>query len=422
MCLLGCPWRCDQDWVPDQLPGGEMHRLVCFKDVQEKALTNDPQHAADHASQHKAAETVKPSQTRKAGKKPGSWRALLVDVDSQAHAQLQSSLKQIAACKLQAVSDINQALDDLSHHRYDVVIACADQNEAATLEVLKQIQQQHPNTQSILISKQLPSADMLFKAIRSGATDVLCMPLNNDDLMSRLKLAHDRAVAHRREKLRIRKLQKTCDKLTQAHQDVSRQVDVLCNDLVHAYHDLAQQMHETVQNNDFLSYVGNELDLEHVLRRTLEYVLEKAGPTNAALFLPAVADEYSLGGYVNLDGSRESTTMILQHLADVVAPKMVDRDGTLHITDNDTLGRWIGADAAYLEDAHVLAVRCQHDEETLAVLVAFRDQSTPFEPEMVQTFDAISTLLAEQLSRVIRIHHRHLPTSSLDDDESAFGF
>ncbi|GEM_PF-1015949 len=398
-----------------------MHRLL-FKDVQEKVLTSEHQHSADHSSQHKAADVVKPSATRKSGKKPGSWRALLVDVDPQAHAQLQSSLKQIAACKLQAVSDINQALEDLSHHRYDVVIACADQNEAATLEVLKQIQDQHPNTESILISKQLPSADMLFKAMRSGATDVLCMPLKGDELMSRLKLAHDRAVSRRREKLRIRKLEKTCDKLTQAHQDVSRQVDVLCNDLVHAYHDLATQMHDTVQNNDFLSYIGNELDLEHVLRRSLEYVLEKAGPTNAALFLPAIADEYSLGGYVNLDGSRESTTMILQHLADVVAPKMVDRQNALHITDNDALGSWIGADAAYLEDTHVLAVRCQHEDETLAVLVAFRDQSTPFASEMIQTFEAISTLLAEQLSRVIRIHHRHLPHAVEGDDEPAFGF
>jgi DNA-binding response OmpR family regulator len=393
-----------------------------FEDVQEKALTSEYQHSADHASQSNAADSVKPSPTGLSSRKPGSWRALLVDVDPQAHAQLQSSLKQIAACKLDAVSDINQALEDLSHHRYDVVIACADQNEAATLEVLKQIQDKHPTTESILISKTLPTADMLFKAMRSGATDVLCMPLNGDELMSRLRLAHSRAVAKRREKMQIRKLQKTCDKLTAAHQDVSRQVDVLCNDLVHAYHDLATQMHQTVQNNDFLSYVGNELDLEHVLRRTLEYVLEKAGPTNAALFLPAMADEYSLGGYVNLDGSRESTTMILQHLADVVAPKMIDREHVLHITDNETLGRWIGADAAYLEDAHVLAVRCQHEEETLAVLVAFRDQNTPFEQEMVQTFEAISSLLAEQLARVIRIHHRHLPHMADDDDQPAFGF
>ena len=115
--------------------------------------------------------TVSPSPTAKSRRKPASWRALLVDVDPQAHEQLQSSLKQIAACKLEAVSDINQAMEDLSHHRYDVVIACADQNEAATLEVLKQIQAKHPTTESILISKELPSADMLFKAMRN------CRPL-----------------------------------------------------------------------------------------------------------------------------------------------------------------------------------------------------------------------------------------------------
>ncbi|MBL4702429.1 MAG: response regulator [Phycisphaeraceae bacterium] len=381
-------------------------------------MTFEHQRSVEQTPLNQAAPSVQPSKT---SKRPASWRALLVDVDPQAHAQLQASLKQIGACKLQAVSDINLAMEDLSRHRYDVVIACADQNEAATLQVTKQIQDQHPGTESILLSKSEPTKQMLINAMRSGACDILHTPLNSDEMMLRLQLVHARAVSRRVENLRIRKLQKTCDKLTQAHQDVSRQVDVLCNDLVHAYHDLASQMHQTVQNNDFLSYVGNELDLEHVLRRTLEYVLEKAGPTNAAVFLPAIGDEYSLGGYVNLDGSRESTTMILQHLADVVAPKMVDRPSALHITDNQTLGKWIGADAAYLEDAHVLAVRCHHEDETLAVLVTFRDQSTPFDLELVQTFEAISTLLAEQLARVIRIHHRHLPYLA-DDDEPAFRF
>ena len=75
-------------------------------DVQEKALTLEYQPSADR-SQQDTADSVKPSSPTN---KPVSWRALLVDVDPQAHAQLQASLKRIAACKLQAVSNIKQAL------------------------------------------------------------------------------------------------------------------------------------------------------------------------------------------------------------------------------------------------------------------------------------------------------------------------
>ena len=138
-------------------------------------------------------------------------------------------------------------------------------------------------------------------------------------------------------------------------------------------------------------------------------------PTNAAIFLPASNTEYHIGGYINYDCSTQSPEMLLQHLADVVAPKVSSTDAPLHITDNDTLSKWIGDDYAYLADCHVLAVACKHEGETLAVIVLFRDQTQPFTPLIVETCAAVGPTLAEHLTRLIRIHHR----GTLENDAEA---
>ena len=43
------------------------------------------------------------------------------------------------------------------------------------------------------------------------------------------------------------------------------------------------------------------LDVEGVLRRTMEWILRKLGPLNAAIYLPAGESQFSLGAYLNLD-------------------------------------------------------------------------------------------------------------------------
>src|SRR5690606_39228493 len=155
--------------------------------------------------------------------------------------------------------------------------------------------------------------------------------------------------------------------------EVSEQVDILCHDLVTAYQDLAVQMQQVVHTSEYAMVIRDELDLEKLLRRTLEYIIEKAGASNAAIFLPSSMDEYSLGGYVNYDCTPESADMLLQHLGDVFAPKVARQNELVHITDNIALCGWLGDDAMWLEDRHVLAFGCRQDDEALAVIAVFRD-------------------------------------------------
>jgi GAF domain-containing protein len=183
-----------------------------------------------------------------------------------------------------------------------------------------------------------------------------------------------------------------------------------------------QHVNET---HHFQSLVRDELDLEQLLRKTLEHVLEKAGPTNAAVFLPTVADEFTLGGYVNYDCSSDGADLLLEHLAGIVAPRFAGQDEVVVIGDNDTLAKTIGDDWHYLADSQVMVIPCRHHGEPLAVLALFRDAAQPFDAVLGPYFEQIGPVLAKHLARVVKIHHRHMPGLNDGPDydlgEASFG-
>ena len=230
----------------------------------------------------------------------------------------------------------------------------------------------------------------------------------------------ERHKSDRRRVRRVKRLRRVCRKLNQAHEEVSQQVDILCNDLVTAYQELAAQINQVSETGGFTDLLRQELDLEQVLRKTLEHTLEKAGPTNAAIFLPATADEYAVGGYVNYDCSRESADLLLQHLASVVAPSIAEHSRAVSISDDQTLADWFGDDWNYLAGSHLLAISCRHDDEALAVLVLFRDETEPFDDKLAEHLSAIGPLLGGYLAKVIRVHHRHMSHPGDSDEGGEF--
>src|SRR5690606_37867773 len=135
------------------------------------------------------------------------------------------------------------------------------------------------------------------------------------ELNQRVDAAIDRHRRDAQREQRTKRLRRLCRKLNEAREEVTQQVDVLCNDLVTAYQELANQMQQVVQTSEYAGLIRDELDLEGLLRKTLEFLVHKAGACNAAIFLPATADEYSLGGYVNYDCTSDSADILLQHLA-----------------------------------------------------------------------------------------------------------
>lgn len=333
-------------------------------------------------------------------------RVLLVDAEPQVHQDVAQCLDGVTMELIHA-SSLDQARRHLAKSSADLVLIASDQPDGDGLDLAGEIQGKGAVTQTIILSGR-PTLTGAVEAIRAGAADFIAKPLNPVEFTERVdqvRLKHETVRQQKREVLRLRRV---CRKLNNVRKEVAQQVDILCKDLVTAYQELAEQMNQVVQTSEFAGVIRQELDLEQLLRKTLEYLLQKVGPTNAAIFLPAGSDEYTLGGYVNYDCTSDSAEVLLQHLADVVAPRVAERGGPIHITDSATLAAWIGSDMALLTDSHMVAFTCWHEQEPLAVVILFRHESDTYDPGILEMSESIAPMLGEFLAKLIRIHHRHL--------------
>lgn len=310
---------------------------------------------------------------------------------------------------------LTEARKYLADHTIDLAVIAPQLPDGSGFDLTAELSRMSHTTAKIVISGSEDFAKAQ-QALRAGADDYLVDGVAPEELSSRVAAALDRKTRDKAHVQRVERLRRLCKKLNAAREEVSKQVDVLCNDLVIAYQELACQMQNVVQTSEFDGVVKDELDLEALLRKTLEHLMAKLGPANAAIFLPATMDEYSLGGYVNYDCTKESADLLLEQLADSLAPRIATHEDLVHLTDREAIERWIGPEAGSLGDCELLAVPCMHEDECLAVLVLFRDVDQPFAEDHLDRVSSLAPMMGEALEKIIRVHHRSLFQPG--DDES----
>lgn len=262
---------------------------------------------------------------------------------------------------------------------------------------------------AVVLLAENPSLDLAVEAMRAGAADIINPRSSAHECRGRIGRAIERARRVRDRDERIERLRKVCRRLNDARHEVTRQVGSLCNDLVEAYQELTDQVSNVTLASEFNSLIRQELDIESLLRTALEFILSKAGPTNAAVYLPSTSRDFSLGAYVNYDGPKDAADVLLDQLAGIVPQRMEDRTDLVVCLSQRELDDFLGDDAHWLGESAVVAFNCRHDGETLAVVILFRDRTTGFAPSLTPTLRLIADLFGRQLARVISIHHRHLP-------------
>jgi len=340
------------------------------------------------------------------------YQVLLVDAQDQLRPLLKSTLSAQRTIDVYYARSLAQAHQRLARGSVDIAMIDTHLPDGCGIDLAEKLAASQRIIQTMLVTTQ-PDIDTAVRAIRAGVADFLTKPIDARDLVARLSAMLDRQDRQKAQGRRLRRLRELCKQLNEARMAVSEQVEVLCADLVSAYHDLASQMEKTVQFNEYAGLIRDELDLEQLLSRTLEYLVEKAGPTNALVFLPSGMSEFSVGAYVNYDGF-SGAEMLRDHLAEHVAPQIAEADEPVFKDGNLVLDQGLDNSATWLEDKQVLGVACKQQGETLAVLLLFRHQSEPFDEALIQTTAAMAPLLAEALSRVIRVHHRAV-FEDLDD-------
>ncbi|MFA7237782.1 MAG: response regulator [Phycisphaeraceae bacterium] len=310
---------------------------------------------------------------------------------------------------------LEQARHVLSHQPINLVLIDLSLPDGNGLLFAEELRRDHPHIRAMIVTGQATFSAALA-AIRAGAVDFIAKPLNVADLNHRIDAALNSQRRDQQAAQRVSRLRRLCRELNQARHQISRQVDVLCADLVTAYQDLASQVQHIELVSDLRSSLADELDLEQTLRRTLEFLVAKVGPANIAVFLPANDGGHSVGGYVNYSYERDQMPLVLDYLVDHLAPRLNDSDDIVHLTSDTQCAEFLGETSAWLEGQCLLAVACRDETgESLASIALFREDAEPFGDDILELLQAAGPLLAGHLVKVIRIHHRH---HDLFNDES----
>ncbi len=258
-----------------------------------------------------------------------------------------------------------------------------------------------------ILTCRKPQLAEAISAVRVGAMDLLPEPLDWTLLQGRvgeaLRAVTDAAHRHRKE----RRLKKLCRRLSQERRAARRQVDQLCGDLVEAYHKLAERVDHHRGLDALRQRVDGRLEIEPLLRAVLDFVLERVGNTNAVLFLPARDGRFTAGAYINLSFAPDAVRPMLDDLADRVAPRGADLGRSLSLSSPEAIRAWMSHEACpWLDDMQAVVTPCRDAEETLAVMMLFRETAEPLGADVVEVADAVAPFLADRLHTLLSVHHR----------------
>ena len=279
----------------------------------------------------------------------------------------------------------------------DLVLLCI---ERSSMEAVGTSLKTLGRTPTIVGGREI-EVDSLVDLFRSGVDDYIDLCSTDDVIIDRVRTAFDDIFASDRDPV-IGVVGDTDIHDDVQHSDMSERLDIVSS--VSAYRALVSQ----------------ELDIEGVLQTSLEFLLSKTGPTNAAVLLAESEIDYALGAYVNFECPRELADPVLDRLANGVCHHVAEQGDLVKFHDVKEFIEAVGPEAEILQNSDVIAMPCIHEDECLAVVFLFRDVSNPFSEEMAPLLDSLRQVFGEQLAKVIRIHHRldaQWPDSVADENE-----
>jgi DNA-binding response OmpR family regulator len=360
------------------------------------------------------------------GTSRGPHRVLLAGIGHSMRDELLTVLDQ-PAFRWTAAAQMSQVESAVDRQSHDVIVIGASLGPA----IVDAVASMGGPSMGIIYCGECSSASDIVELMRAGASDVLDpRTCTADEVRRSICAVAEKAREARCHEQHIDRLKRVCRELNIARRQVNEQVDGLCNDLASAYRDIAEQMNEVAMTTEFRTLIRQELDVEDLLRTTLEYLLTKTGPTNAAVFLPDHAQNFGLGAYVNYDCPRETVSVLLDHLCEAICPQMAEEQEIVLFDDSAEFSEWVGIESGFMDDSQVMAFSCMHEGECLAVIVLFRNRSDAFELQLAATIDLLRTIFAEQLATIVRVHHRASPEWPEDmheddtdyNDDYGFGY
>jgi hypothetical protein len=136
-------------------------------------------------------------------------------------------------------------------------------------------------------------------------------------------------------------------------------------------------------------------------------MMQRIGPVNAAVYLQEAPGSWGVGAYVNYQWQDQDIMPMLKRLGEVIGPGMKDEHGLVRFDDTTEFAASEGDEMSLLEGSEIAAFACHRGDECIAVFTLFRESEVGFEDEHAAALDVMRTIVAEQMSRILRVHRRN---------------
>lgn len=325
-------------------------------------------------------------------------RLLVVDDEPQMLELFRDVVARQIDCKVVYAANADEARKLINRDGIELMItdlALPDGDGMGLVDFLRKMQ---PAASAMVITGKVEVGNAI-EALRAGAIDFVPKPFSSEQILERVKRAIRRQNLVARNERRILKLKDAVRRLNQSRKVVSKKVDLLCNDLIGAYGDLARQVEDLRNQESFRKLLDGAKDLEQMLCHAMDWILRHAGYCNLAVWLAADDAEYQLGAYMKytIAGEPAFTEAMKQNLVPMAA-----REGFAHLEGYDVKKYLTPSEFKTLAGQTILASNCTYLGESLAVLVLFRDEKCPFTPEDVAMVKAIAPYFAIALAAMVR--------------------
>ena len=321
----------------------------------------------------------------------------------------------LSACDLECsqACRASEVHSQLLARSYDILVVPMSREANEICEVARKLQ---PHASVVMVSDSANIVEVT-SAMRAGAVDVLIGPPSSEEIEDRIRLAGVRSRALAQRERRADRLRGLSRRIDDTRRQLIAAIEAQENETTETPSgvgfdmgdDMLSQEDDVDMCSEFKTLVGQELDVEDLLRTSLEYMLLKTGPTNAAVFLAGAQGGFGLGAYVHYDLPRSLVDPMLQRLSDQACPAISGTVDVLRFEDAEAFISECELGPDVSTNQQMVAVPCHHKGNCLAILVLFRNEDEPFEEALAAVLDALRPIFSEQLARLIRIHNRLMP-------------
>ena len=266
---------------------------------------------------------------------------------------------------------------------------------------------------------ETPDVGQAVELLRDGAIDYLGWDVSDEVLRRRLREAVGRRWLAERTDRRLARLKVAVRRLNVARRNVGRKVDLLCNDFIDAYDQVAAQVESVRRERHVRELLDGAEDLEQLLCHAMDWLLRQLGHCNIAIFLDDDNGGNELAAYMKHTVAGEPS--LTDWLREEVVPETRRRGGKLLAAPEVFASRVDPLCPLQVEmlDQHTLAVEAQYLAEPLGTFVLFRDEAKPFTETEQATLSLVADAFATALTALVHEAGDGEDESDEEDDRDA---